>query len=96
MGQKNPIVIGVILLIVGLGVGYFIGQGTGYKSGYQKGDNEGYKRAETDIKKLEEEAAKRATGEAARAANPFQVTNPLEGVEANPFQKAKKVLNPFE
>lgn len=65
-------------------------------AGYALGDAKGYKRAETDLKNLELAAAEKAAEEAAKAANPFQVTNPLEGVEANPFEKAKKVLNPFE
>ncbi|MEK7192460.1 MAG: hypothetical protein AAB646_03025 [Patescibacteria group bacterium] len=63
---------------------------------YLIGDSVGYRRAEADIKKLDESAAEKATAEAAKAANPFQVANPLEGVEANPFEKVKKVLNPFE
>lgn len=67
----------------------------GNKAGYAKGDTDGYKRAEADIKKLEEDAGKKATAEATKAANPFQVVNPLENVDTNPFQKAKKVLNPF-
>ena len=96
MVQKNPVVIALIVLIVGLGLGYFIGNSSGYKAGYASGDSEGYKRAEADIKKLDEEAGKKAAADAAKAANPFQVANPLEGVEANPFEKAKKVLNPFE
>ena len=33
--------------------------------------------------------------DAADAANPFKAANPLEGVESNPFEQAKKVLNPF-
>ena len=31
----------------------------------------------------------------ADAANPFKVVNPLEGVEANPFEETAKKLNPF-
>lgn len=94
--QKNWIIVGVVLLVVGFLIGFSSGKQGGYKDGYAKGDTEGYKRAEADIKGLEEGAAKKATAEAAKAANPFQVANPLEGVETNPFQKAKKVLNPFE
>lgn len=95
MTQKNWIIAVVLALLVGFG-GYWFGSGSGYQNGFKAGDDAGYKRAEADSKKLDEEAGKKATAEAAKAANPFQVTNPLEGVESNPFQKAKKVLNPFE
>lgn len=82
--QKNVLVIAVVVLVIGLAAGYFYGQ------------QKGYQKAESDIKKLDEVAAKKATEDAAKAANPFQTVNPLQGVEANPFQKVKKVLNPFE
>lgn len=78
------ILVGIAALIVGLALGYRLG------------DKKGFARAETQIKKLQEESAKKASAEAAKAANPFQAVNPLEGVEANPFEKAKKILNPFE
>ena len=64
-------------------------------AGYLVGDSVGYKRAEADIKKLDEVAAQKAADDLAKAANPFQAVNPLEGVESNPFEKAKQVLNPF-
>lgn len=64
--------------------------------GYWYGDKKGYTRAEADLKKVQEEAGNRAAEEAAKAANPFQAANPLEGVEANPFEKAKGILNPFK
>ena len=64
-------------------------------AGYLVGSSLGYKRAEADIKRLDEAAAQKAADELAKAANPFQAVNPLEGVESNPFEKAKKVLNPF-
>lgn len=96
MMQKKSFLLWGAVLIAGLVLGYLIGSQTGYKSGYSAGDDSGYKRAEADIKKLEGDSAKKAAEDAARAANPFQVSNPLEGVETNPFQKAKKVLNPFE
>ncbi|MBI2056606.1 MAG: hypothetical protein HYT37_04515 [Candidatus Sungbacteria bacterium] len=79
------------LVVGGIG-GYLFGQSAGYK----KGDTEGYKRAEADIKKAEELSAEKAAENAAKAANPFQTANPLQGVESNPFEKAKKVLNPFQ
>lgn len=64
--------------------------------GYWYGHQKGYTRAEADIKKVQEEAAKKAADDAAKAANPFQAANPLEGVEANPFEKTKSILNPFK
>ncbi len=67
-------------------VGYLAWQG-GYSNGYAK--------AIADAKTTQEELAKKATDEAAKAANPFQATNPLEGVTANPFEKAAQKLNPF-
>lgn len=90
--NSTKTVIAIIALVIGLVAGYFYGSTTGYK----KGDVDGYKRAEADVKKLQDAAAKKATDEAVKAANPFQATNnPLKGVESNPFEKAKKVLNPF-
>ena len=47
------------------------------------------------VKKAQEIAGQKAAEDAAKAANPFGVANPLEGVETNPFEEAKKVLNPF-
>ena len=64
--------------------------------GYYSGHNMGYKAAEADIKAVQAEAARKSSEEAAKAANPFQAVNPLAGVEANPFEKAKQVLNPFK
>lgn len=64
--------------------------------GWWVGSSSGYKKAEADIKAVQAEAAKKAAGEAAKAANPFGVANPLGDVEANPFEKTKKILNPFE
>ena len=68
----------------------------GLVGGYWYGDKSGYDRAGADVKRLQGEAAKKATGDAAKVANPFQAVNPLGGVEANPFQKVKKLLNPFK
>ena len=82
----------VLTLIIGLGAGWWYGDTAGYK----RGDEAGYKRAEADVKTLQEEFAKKAGEAAAKAANPFQAVNPLGTVEANPFEKAKKVLNPFQ
>ncbi|OGN02492.1 MAG: hypothetical protein A2655_02085 [Candidatus Yanofskybacteria bacterium RIFCSPHIGHO2_01_FULL_43_42] len=63
--------------------------------GYWVGDWQGYSRSQNDVKKAQEVAAQKAAEDAAKAANPFKATNPLEGVESNPFEEAKKVLNPF-
>ena len=91
--EKNTWIAALVAaLIVGGFGGYFMGQ----RTGYQKGDVEGFKRAEADIKKGEELAGKKAIEDAAKAANPFQTANPLQGVESNPFEKAKKILNPFQ
>lgn len=68
----------------------------GSVGGYWYGHDRGYKKAEADVKKVQEEASKKAVEDAAKAANPFQAVNPVEGVEANPFEKTKKILNPFD
>ena len=84
MNQKTlPIVLIILVVLAFLG-----GQALGKK--------QGYKQAQADIKQVQEEAAKKAVQDAAKAANPFQAVNPLQGVEANPFAKAKQVLNPFK
>lgn len=77
----------VVVIVVLVGV-YKYASKTGYTAGYAK--------AQADIQSLQEESARKAATEAAKTANPFQAVNPLEGVEANPFLKVKKVLNPFE
>ena len=78
------VVFSVIVLVGGSVVGFWYG------------NKKGYARAEADIKKVQEEAARKASSDAAKAANPFQASNPLEGVNANPFEKAKNILNPFK
>jgi hypothetical protein len=85
-------VVGIAALGIGLVAGYFTGKG----SGYAAGDAVGYRRAQEETQRIEAEAARKATAEAAKAANPFQPVNPLEGVETDPFEKTKKILNPFE
>jgi hypothetical protein len=85
--NKNFLAISIALLIIGAIGGYWYGSSKSYDKGYQA--------AVTDIKAQQEVSASKALEEAAKAANPFQVTNPLEGVNANPFEKAKKALNPF-
>ena len=44
----------------------------------------------------EDATARRAAGDVAESENPFRAENPLSNVEADPFEKTKKVLNPFE
>lgn len=78
----------VVVVIAIAGVAFWLGRSGGYSAGYAQ--------AQTDAKALQEESARKATEDAAKFANPFQAVNPLEGVEANPFEKVKKVLNPFE
>ena len=62
---------------------------------YWVGDWGGFNRSQADVKKAQEVAGQKAADDAAKAANPFKAANPLEGVESNPFEEAKKVLNPF-
>ena len=83
---------GVVALVIGLAVGLVGGYLVTNNIAYDKG----YASAEADAKKLQEAAAAKAAEEAAKAANPFAAANPLESIESNPFEKTKKVLNPFE
>ena len=88
--KKTPtffIILAVIVVVVGIG-SYKYGKTTGYSAGYAK--------AQADIQNIQQESARKAVEEAAKSANPFQAVNPLKGVEANPFEKVIKVLNPFE
>lgn len=85
--HKNQLTIIIVVIIIAVGVGGYLLYKQAYSTGYTK--------AEADIKAAQEEVAKRAAGEIAKTANPFGVGNPLEGVEANPFEKTKDVLNPF-
>ena len=78
-------VVAVLVIVVVLGLWYS-------DSRY----NAGYEAAIADIKAQQEEAGEKAAQAASDEANPFKVANPLEGVEANPFEKAKKTLNPFD
>ena len=94
--NNNSLVLIIVAVVVSLVIGGAAGFFYGNDAGYKKGDSAGYKRAEADVKNLQGEAARKSTEEAARAANPFGSSNPLEGVEANPFEKTKQVLNPFE
>lgn len=85
--SKQRWVVGAVLLVVGLGLGYWLGSFQAYDRGYEK--------AIADAQGTQEAVAAKAGEQAAKAANPFQTTNPLEGVTANPFDEAKKKLNPF-
>jgi len=85
--QQPMVMVAIVAVIVGGGA-YWFGNSTGYDTGYAQ--------AQADVKALQDESAAKAATEAAKSANPFQAVNPLEGVEANPFEKVKKVLNPFE
>ncbi|MBI4065899.1 hypothetical protein HY412_01770 [Candidatus Kaiserbacteria bacterium] len=83
--NKTAVAVAVLVLI---GLAFWLGRSNGYTKGYAQ--------AQADVQALQEEGARKAAEEAAKATNPFQAVNPLEGVEANPFEKVKKVLNPFE
>lgn len=88
MNKNLVIIIGVVVaLFIGIIVGYGYGNKQGYKVGYDK--------AIGDAKATQEALGKKASEDAASAANPFKVTNPLEGVQANPFEEIAKKLNPF-
>lgn len=86
INRKKWVKIGIIGLII-VGVGFW------YSSMVY---NKGYQTAIADIRAQQEEAGNRAAEAATDEANPFKVANPLQGVEANPFEKAKKTLNPFD
>ena len=81
--NKSLLLLGIIVAVV---VGVL---------GYWLGDRMGYSRSQAEVKKAQELAGQKAAEDAADAANPFKAANPLEGVESNPFEQAKKVLNPF-
>jgi flagellar basal body-associated protein FliL len=87
---------GIRSLLIGAVVALIIGGGIGYVIGSSQGQTAGYAAAQADLQKVQDEAGKKAVSEASKAANPFQLVNPLENVETNPFQKTKQVLNPFE
>ncbi len=90
--NKNII---IAVLVVGIIGALFVSLSLGYAWGKSKGYKVGYDAAIVDAKATQEALAKKAAEEAAAAANPFKVANPLEGVEANPFQETAKKLNPF-
>jgi len=90
--KRKMFLLSLAALIVGVAAGYSYGN----SAGYTRGDSAGFARAQDEIKKIQEAAAEKAAQEAAKAANPFQTANPLQSVETNPFEKTKKVLNPFQ
>ncbi len=83
MWEKDKLIMVAVLVVVVFSVGLWVGH------------SRGYKKAEADIKKVQTESAQKAAEDAAKAANPFGAANPLGEVEANPFEKTKKILNPF-
>lgn len=85
---KQPVLVAVVAALVVGAAAFWFGNTMGFDAGYAQ--------AQADVKALQDEAANKAAGDVAKSANPFQAVNPLEGVEANPFEKVKKVLNPFE
>jgi len=84
----NTKIILVVVAILVAGLAFWFGRSDGYTAGYAQ--------AQADATALQEESVRKAVADAAKSTNPFQAVNPLEGVEANPFEKVKKVLNPFE
>lgn len=87
MMNKNMWIVMIATLVIVGGFGFWY-SGKKYDEGYEK--------AIAEVKAQQEEASKKAAEAATAEANPFKVQNPLEGVEANPFEKAKKNLNPFD
>jgi hypothetical protein len=96
--SQKTLVVGAIVAVFAIGgtVGYFYGIQQGSTEDTTASYDAGYTQAEADIASLQAETGKKATEQAAKEANPFGSENPLENVEANPFEKVKKVLNPFE
>jgi len=85
--NKKNMWVGIIVLVLVIVFGLWY-SGARYDQGYEA--------AIADIKAQQEEAGDKAAQQASDEANPFKVQNPLQGVEANPFEKAKKTLNPFD
>jgi len=85
MNKNNLTAIIIVVVVIALAFWY---SGKRYNAGYEA--------AIADVKAQQQEAGNKAADAVANEANPFKVGNPLEGVEANPFEKAKKTLNPFD
>ena len=80
----------VVALVVAVGVGVFL-------YGNKKTENSSQEQvSQNQLVNIQEDASQKALEEAAKAANPFQNSNPLEGVKTNPFEDVRKKLNPFE
>lgn len=80
-------------IIVAVGVGAYI-YGTKQSSTPTLQDESA--QIQNQLTNIQNEAFQKASEEAAKAANPFQVSNPLEGVNTNPLEEVRKKLNPFE
>ncbi len=83
----------VIVAIVVILLVYGFGDSRGYRAGVtNKKININSMPAPQNTITISQKAATAAT----QAANPFKVDNPLAGIKINPFEKAQKLLNPFE
>ena len=55
-----------------------------------------YSQYQSNTENEQQAVAEKAATDTAKSENPFQAANPLSNVESDPFEKTKKVLNPFE
>ena len=96
--SHKTVIVGIVIIVAIISAlgGYKYGQQADVEAAKKTSYDEGYAKAEADITRAQTEAARKAAEDAAKAANPFEVGNPLENVESNPFDKVKEVLNPFE
>lgn len=82
----------IALAIVVILLAYGFGDSRGYRAGMAGKKIQINTAAPQNTITISQKAATAAT----QAANPFKVENPLAGVNINPFEKAQKLLNPFE
>ena len=82
--NKNFSAVSIVLLVVGAIGGYWYGSSKSYDKGYQA--------AVTDVKATNRKCRPTKRRKKYQSTNPFQVSNPLEGVKANPFDKVKTLL----
>lgn len=75
----------LVLIIVILGAYYFSRQQQAPQS-----------EAQNQLQAIQEQSDKNVVENVAKAANPFKASNPLEGINLNPVEKAERVLNPFD
>ncbi len=54
------------------------------------------KKGQERAAELQERAVQKSGEDVAKSENPFQSDNPLSNVAADPLEKTKEVLNPFE